>query len=273
VRVRALTTGTLEHRAPSLSPDGQTVAFVAGTGGKTNVFTIGLSGGNARQLTFLDSACSSPAWSPDGKRIAFVSNHQGTARIWVVDAFEGSPLAYEKTTPTGGGPVYWSPGSRILYRMQSGRNHSAFDPATGDEESIISDLPEGWMINARLAPDGNRVAFRWNRKPHRQLWLAERQQGARRLLLDTGSAVPIGWSADSIRIYVVDDSGGTTRVFTVSPDSGSKEPLFEVPFKGGEDASVSLDGKKFVFTRIDRSGDVWFAENFDEDVSSSRDPS
>jgi Tol biopolymer transport system component len=64
----------------SVSPDGTTIVFsedqshVGVNTIYTNIFTVGIEGGQPKQLTsFKDADTRFPSWSPDGRRVAFVA--------------------------------------------------------------------------------------------------------------------------------------------------------------------------------------------------------
>jgi hypothetical protein len=63
----------LRSNAPAVSPDGRRIAFVSGSDGTLNLFTMGTDGTGIMQLTRYDSGQQvyNPAWSPDGKTIIF----------------------------------------------------------------------------------------------------------------------------------------------------------------------------------------------------------
>ena len=62
-------------RYPSISPDGQTIAFCY----KGDIYTVNSQGGRATQLTTHPGYDGYPCWSPDGKTIAFASDRNGPA--------------------------------------------------------------------------------------------------------------------------------------------------------------------------------------------------
>jgi dipeptidyl aminopeptidase/acylaminoacyl peptidase len=64
--------GKKDHH-PRWSPDGKRILFESNRSGESQLWTIGLDGGEAQQLTTISSGASDAIWSRDGKSIAFVS--------------------------------------------------------------------------------------------------------------------------------------------------------------------------------------------------------
>ncbi len=62
-----------KDRHPRWSPNGKEILFESNRSGETQLWTIGLDGGEAKQLTTISSGASDAIWSRDGKQIAFVS--------------------------------------------------------------------------------------------------------------------------------------------------------------------------------------------------------
>jgi TolB protein len=69
---------------PSVSPDGQTVAFMSTRAGDWDVYTVGIDGTDLTQLTTDTANDGLPAWSPDGTSIAFVSDRDGAWAVWAM---------------------------------------------------------------------------------------------------------------------------------------------------------------------------------------------
>ncbi|MDR0833908.1 MAG: peptidase S41 [Candidatus Symbiothrix sp.] len=74
-------------RYPSISPDGQQIAFSY----KGDIFTVPTAGGQARQITMHEAYDYLPVWSPDSKKIAFASNRFGNFDVYTVSATGGTP--------------------------------------------------------------------------------------------------------------------------------------------------------------------------------------
>lgn len=94
-----------------ISPDGKTIAFTY----KGDIYTVPVNGGQARQLTTVQSYESEPVWSPDGKMIAFASDRNGGTDIYIMsaDGGEATRLTYNSAaeiphafTPDGKSVVY-----------------------------------------------------------------------------------------------------------------------------------------------------------------------
>ncbi len=70
-----------------ISPDGSTIAFTY----KGDIFTVPVGGGEAHQLTSLNSYDTTPIWSLDGEFIVFSSNREGSFDLYIVSKKGGVP--------------------------------------------------------------------------------------------------------------------------------------------------------------------------------------
>lgn len=112
-----ITTSAASETAPSLSADGQRLAYATGTGA-TKVWTAQASGAGAAQAApgfgFAGSPETSPAWAPTGNRLAFVGSARGGADLYTLTPGEQPALLAPHARPDI--DPAWSPdGTRIAF--------------------------------------------------------------------------------------------------------------------------------------------------------------
>ena len=259
--VSQLTRGTEIKTSPSISPDGQMIAFSMRTGESQNIHLLPLAGGATKQLTFLEGPTCCPAWSPDGKEIAFFSLHGGKPQVWKMELDGGAPVPFSGTEATTEShwPVHWAPGASILYQRPGNRNFHLLDPDTGEERPLVSNEELGWMFNPRYSPDGSKVAVFWNRRDRRGLWVISLKGGEQALVAE-GAQYPLGWSPDGTLIYTNNPYTAPYQIIRYSIADGSAvvvATLECVP------RSMTSDAKRFVCVWYEGQSDLWIAENFD----------
>lgn len=267
VRTKQLTTGTSLVSGPSISPDGNSIVFSMEAQSGRNIFTMSMEGGPMKQLTFLNSDETFPVWSPDGKEIAFVSDHEGTPKVWRVSSVGGTPRVFD-STECGTARLAWAPGPGILYHRPGNRNFHVLNPDTETERPLVENEEVGWMFWPCYAPDGNRIAVSWNRRPELGLWL---------ISLDDSSQVrlcpwlglfdyPIRWSADGDWIYAKDWL--RPEILRIPVTGGEPKKFLTLPFEDIDDGGIAMtpDGKNIVCTVSESLSDIWLMENFDPEV-------
>ena len=81
-----LTSGKGLDTLPSISPDGQWIAFSSNREDKDyEIYRINVMTKKIKRLTHQPGLDTSPVFSSDGQRIAFVSNRSGNQQIWVMN--------------------------------------------------------------------------------------------------------------------------------------------------------------------------------------------
>ncbi|MFN5786890.1 MAG: peptidase S41, partial [Flavobacteriia bacterium] len=102
-------------RYPSISPDGQYIAFAY----QGDLFLVDSKGGDAKQLTSHAAHDFMPVWSSDSKTIAFASNRHGNFDVFIVAREGGVPtrLTHHSSNDY---PYDFKPGDKEVVYM-SGR--------------------------------------------------------------------------------------------------------------------------------------------------------
>ena len=142
---RPLTHAPGRTTAPALSPDGETLAFLAKRGEEehTQIYILPLSGGEARRLTAADSSVASFSWSPDSKALAYLA----------VDPVSSARKEDEKKGRD------WL----VADALQRPRRLWRIDVATGTAQEITTDSSSVWHY--AWFPDGSRLALTVSQKP------------------------------------------------------------------------------------------------------------
>ncbi len=100
-------------RDAKISPDGKQIVFTY----KGDIFTVPISGGEARRLTSQPTYETSPVWSPDSRTIAFSSDRYGNFDVFTVSA-DGKSEQWKRLTFNSASetPESFTPdGKAILY--------------------------------------------------------------------------------------------------------------------------------------------------------------
>jgi Tol biopolymer transport system component len=153
----------LDSWVPSISPDGQKVAFnyghVAG-GVVSNIFVINMNGTGLRQVTHHGQG-QNPRWSPDGTQLIYarVSQRSGAGVITVVNEDgTGSEQTLTDDLFDNFGAFYSPDGSRIFYYSAAGGYVAAVWVMNADgtdkkrlTEAEFRGFPTG------ISPDGQHV--------------------------------------------------------------------------------------------------------------------
>lgn len=119
--LQKLTENSFTDEHPSWHPDGQSVIYAASPGSTVprddaNIYQVGLSGGQPRQITRFKGRNSTPRYSPDATRIAFSTDRYWPG--WEVCLF--NTATEHEDCPLGGPRTFCRPawsksGDRLAY--------------------------------------------------------------------------------------------------------------------------------------------------------------
>lgn len=143
------------QRSPSLSPDGERVAFAwtGQAGDNLDIYIQNVDGGAPVRLTTDPAADDYPAWSPDGSRIAFIRR----GAVFTVPSGGGNET---KIADVAGSGVAWSPDGSLLAIC-------AQNPQTGSTGIALLSLETGrkrWVTDSTTSAKDEFPKFSWNGK-------------------------------------------------------------------------------------------------------------
>jgi len=156
-----LITGVNRVRGHSLSPDGETIAFIWDREGLSDVYTMPAAGGWPARISFERKLTaywddSEPQWSPDSTSLAFIQK----SHVHIVPATGGLPKKITGFTGSAFSPVWMPDGDRLLVSVEKDDHISILlTDRDGAWPRRIVDDPSGDAWDAQVAPDGRLVAY------------------------------------------------------------------------------------------------------------------
>ena len=244
-REAKLTSAGAVNVEPRYSPDGNRLAWVSTQGsGHFNLFVANVDGdrlGAARTAVeprrssvarYYYSAWDhalSPAWTPDGKQLVFVGNREvayGTGGIWKVDVDGASApaLILGEETAWRARPQVAPDGRRVLFASYHGRQwHQLWMTTRDGAQPLPLTFGDFDRTDARLSPDGARMAYISNEDGNTSLWVQELAGGARTRIIanDRHYKVAVG----ELSVAVGDVNGSApARISVLGSDGRAYAP-------------------------------------------------
>jgi len=254
--------------APSWSPDGKTLAYVADADGVLQVFQKRIGSPSRVQVTHGGFDCQDPFWSPDGTRLYYVSLARDRDGLWSISAAGGEPEIVMENVSSAA----LSPDGRtlaFLRNAEEGWGLKLFMSSPPGSPPVphpqASFVPGGTTrVTIHFSPDGSRLGA-WvmaGRDRHPEFWVlpsdGSTPYSVRPPASDLPDApVPFSWLPDNRRVisamvfprpgahlWLIDTWRGVSRLLTAS---GSIE----------SDPAVSRNGLTLAFAEQQADYDLY----------------
>jgi Tol biopolymer transport system component len=267
-RARTLTAGAnVRDSAPSVSPDGRTLAYATGDVG-FDVVEVPLDGSTVRDVIATARDEVAPAWVPDGHAFVYSSDRSNSEEIWLRDLNDGTerliagPKDFSMSTDLPMLDCDVSPdGRRVAYvrSAQAGGVAIWISPLSGESPERMWEDPSGSpQRGPSWSPDGNWIAYYGTRDGKSSLFKARVGSDQAPEVLTEASQFPVRWSPRGD--WIAFRSGRELRV--VSPDGKQTRVLSNQIWEtyGWSKGGLALYGIRFdekrrqILARIDIAG-------------------
>lgn len=257
----AAITPFLEIRAvksPSVSPDGQWLAYLSDATGFHQLWVQPLAGGEVRQVTDLPEPVGAFAFNPKGRELLFTMDCGGDERhqLWLLPDLNSAPLALTQAPSVVHMWGAWSPdGQRIAYvsnvRSPYDMDVHVMEIATRDVATVH--LGRGMREVLAFFPDGKSLLVRESLR-------SGNDQDLYRLDIEAGSLTPLMPHEGKARYIAArlfkDGSGGLTvcdqdndfmLIRPFGAEGGSAAPVVTLPNRNTEALALSPDQTRIAF--------------------------
>jgi dipeptidyl aminopeptidase/acylaminoacyl peptidase len=271
-------TDLLQESAPTWSPDGKSLAFLAQPSPSETAKQIALFqivDGSIRKISKIQSGVDSFAWSPDGRWIAFLAKQsaatapkenrvsaspyeadrlKAATHLWILDSVNG------EARPITEGQLQvndfcWSPdSSRLAIRVSdTSRRDDMFwhsrlvvvERSSGRQLSVLTQRASPWEGTLEWSPDGKAVAFPEFTKRRIAAWLTIASvDGMQKRRIGTaypGTIRVEKWTPDSKYFLAQATHGTMGEIIRIDATTGATVKLARY-FGSASSANFSLSG-------------------------------
>lgn len=223
-----VTKGQGDEVAPSWSPDGRRLAYLAlGDDVTPQIHLVAADGTGDAQLTHGPDGAGPPSWSPDGDKILYSTDLTESPWMFTVAAVGGRP---RRITDVAGTWPDWSPdGTNIVYSRVNGTGTRLWTMREdGTHHGRLAGVRASDPSEPSWSPDGEWIAF-------------VSSSG------DASDPDPVNWNED-VHLIRVDGTSGTQ--LTKEPGNDHWPPAW------------SPDGRRLAITQdgIENSGDIYVVD-------------
>jgi Tol biopolymer transport system component/tRNA A-37 threonylcarbamoyl transferase component Bud32 len=232
------------HRAPSYSPDGSMLAFIApDTNGIEQVWVKHLGQSDAIKVSAAEVDAARPRWSPKNDQIVFGVRGRG---IWSVSPLGGNA---QRILDQGANPNFSRDGSRLVYERDGVIWTAAIDGSDARRVDGVQQRFYSVPGGPAFSPDGRSIAyFLPESGPLGDLWIIDAAGGTpRRVTSDLCEAGWPAWTNDGRSIVFSSARAGSRTLWQVGAAGGTPVPLTT---GAGEDdqPDMAADGRHLAYS-------------------------
>jgi Tol biopolymer transport system component len=241
------------ERDPSISPSGDTIAYVANLTGNWEIYLRPIKGGQPTPITQSPGMEENPKWSPDGNQILYTYKGPGV------------PSTLFTMPPTGGIPQkiaehafdgQWSPdGSTICYvapAEEQARSLIVFDLKEQKTRTLLQS--EKGLAHPSFSPDGSEIVAEADIGSKHGLLLVDVDSGEKKILTNDAIDQSPSWSWTTDSILFSSNRNDGFKIWKTDRDG----KIEQITQGKGDDyhPSSAMKGTEFVYFRQNKLSEI-----------------
>jgi eukaryotic-like serine/threonine-protein kinase len=248
---------TRQEQQPDFSPDGTKLAYISWRSGDAEVWTSGVDGSQAVQVTNGGGRPTAPRWSPDGRQLAFAKRPGGNTDIYVVNSQGGAPKRLT-TDAANDASAYWSRNGKWIYfaSNRTGRQEIWKIPADGPAPEVQVTKAGGWRSGE--SADGQFLYYQKFDEPG--IWRMAVSGGPEQMIANSPTLAMWEFSGQAMHY-----AGRDRAVHRIDPTTNRDSIVRTIDHAAGgtTNFTISPDGRWLVYVSIDQSiNDLMVIDNF-----------
>ena len=261
VHRRLTFTGNAFH--PSISPDGQRIAYLMRKSAlEISLVVRDVSGGRELEL-FTARTVRRPEWSPDGKQLMFTVTHEGetTHVTYVVPRLGGEARRVATDFPM----CTWGPQGKRIAGWWGNSTELFIRSLSGESKELLLGVDSTWLRAVHWSHASGRIVF--VTRPTDELggtvWtIGEDGENRTKLIETEDSVIGARWSPRGDAIYYLVGEGGTRSLWKIAVDATTGESTgaprqLLAGLEAGSRFGLSGDGHRLVYSRIRNRANLW----------------
>jgi hypothetical protein len=241
------------ERDPSISPSGDTIAYVANLTGNWEIYLRPIKGGQPTSITQSPGVEENPKWSPDGNQILYTYKGPGVpSTLFTIPPAGGIPQKIAEHAFDG----QWSPdGSTICYvapAEEQARSLIVFDLKKQKTRTLLQS--EKGLAHPSFSPDGTEIVAEADNGSKHGLLLVDVDSGEKKILTKDAIDQSPSWSWTTDSILFSSNRSDGFKIWKTDRDG----KIEQITQGKGDDyhPAPSMKGTEFVFFRQNKLSEI-----------------
>lgn len=223
------------------------VAFISGSKGIKELYTMDIDGVGVKKLTSDQSISTNPAWSANGDRLAYMSYRSGYPDVYVIKLAQGIRTRIAGFPGINSGPAFSPDGQNLALTLSKDGNPEIYSISSAGGPPTRLTRTRGTETSPCWSPDGSQIVFNSDERGSNQLYIISPQGGEPTRINTPGSySAEPNWSPDGKKIAYVSRQAGS---FTIWVYDIEKRTAQQVSPGQGEDPSWTRNSRHLVYSQ------------------------